>query len=280
MPTHSAVPSMAQGAFFGEPCHAVLTSGFQFSEFHATVPERQVPRHIHEAPHFILITQGIYLTEARNQTGLCSPGTFIFNPGGITHRDCFRSEKGKFLSISTGPSVSRLLDRASPVPIIIAGAGIRESKEPLIGNRILRELRGGLESSTLILEELAFELIGVLSGMEERTAARMPPRWLALAKEIVEDCDGSDLRIADLATAVAVHPVYLARAYRRHFGYSPGEHLRRSRLLRVQGLLTKTDLPLAEVALECGFSDQSQMTRSFSSYFGMPPARYRRLSGR
>jgi len=271
---------MTRGAFFGEPCRAVLTSEFQFSEFHATVPERQVPRHTHETPHFILITQGIYLTEARNQSGLCSPGTFIFNPGGITHRDCFRSEKGKFLSISAGPSVSRLLDRASPVPVMVAGPGIRESEEPLIGNRILRELRRGLESSTLILEELALELIGLLSGIEERTAARMAPRWLMLAKEMVEDCAAGDLRIADLATAVAVHPVYLARAYRRHFGYSPGEHLRRNRLLRAQGLLADTDMPLAELALECGFSDQSQMTRSFSSYFGMPPARYRRLRGR
>jgi AraC family transcriptional regulator len=277
MATNSSVHTLAAGAFFGDSCRSAATPSFQFSELQATVPERQVPLHTHETPHFILITSGVYVTEARNQQGLCSSGTLVFNPAGTTHRDCFRSRKGKFLSISPGAGISRLLGRGSPVPLIMAGEGIRMLDDPLIGERIVSELRMGLEPATMILEGFGLELIGLVAAIEDRTASRMAPRWLLLAKERLEDCFGDDLSIADLATSVRVHPVYLARAYRRYFGCSPGEYLRRCRLLRVQGLLSGTDLPLVQIALQCGFSDQSQMTRSFSSTFGVPPARYRAM---
>ena len=279
MATHPQAPTLAAGAFFGHSCHNVTTPTFHFSELQATVPERQVPRHTHQAPHFILVTQGLYVTEAHNQNGICAPGTLIFNPAGTTHRDCFRSKKGKFLSISVADLASRLLDRASPVSTIISGRGIRLPHYSLIGAGIAHELRLRLQSSSLVLEGLGFELIGCSSGTEERTVSCVPPPWLMQAKEMVEDCACNDLYVGDLALAAGVHPVYLARAYRRYFGYSPGEHVRYCRLLRVQELLSKTHLPLAQIALQCGFSDQSQMTRSFSTYFGMPPAQYRRMLG-
>lgn len=277
MVTQAGIPALAAGTFFGNSCRAIETPSFQFSELEATVPERQVPRHRHEAPHFILVTRGMYATEARNQKGLCAPGTLIFNPGATIHRDCFRSKKGKFLSISPGPSASPLLDRASPVPLIIEGAGIRLLDDRLIGDRIVRELRLGAQLSNQVLEGLGLELIGHLATIEERTASRFAPSWLLQAREMIEDCCERDVSIAELAVSSGVHPVYLARAHRRYFRCSPGEYLRRCRLLRVRGLLSGTDLPLAEIALQCGFSDQSQMTRSFTSSFGIPPGRYRRL---
>ena len=277
MTTNSTVNRLAAGAFFGDSYRSVATPSFQFSELQATVPERQVPLHTHETPHFILITSGVYVTAARNQRGLCSSGTLVFNPAGTTHRDCFRSRNGKFLSISPEAGMSRLLGRGSPVPQMLAGEGVRVPDDPLIGDRIVSQLREGLEPTAMILEGLGLELIGLVAAIEDRTASRMAPRWLLLAKERLEDCFGDDLSIADLAASASVHPVYLARAYRRYFGCSPGEYLRRRRLLRVQGLLSGTDLPLVQIALQCGFSDQSQMTRSFSSTFGVPPARYRAM---
>jgi AraC family transcriptional regulator len=277
MATHSTVPTLTAGAFFGKSCFAVTTPSFQFSELRATVPERQVPRHTHEAPHLILVTRGMYVTEARNQNGVCSPGTLIFNPAGTTHRDCFRSRTGKFLSISPGPEPSRLLGRASPVPLIVGGVGFQALDDPLIGDRIVSELRLGLQASTVVLEGIGLELIGLLSEIGERRRSLLAPAWLLRTKEMIEDCAGSDLSVAELALSTGVHPVYLARVYRRYFGCSPGEYLRRCRLLRVQGLLSGTDLPIVEIALQCGFTDQSQMTRSFSKTFGTPPARYRWL---
>lgn len=268
---------MGAGAFFGDLRNSFSTPSFQFSKMQATVPERQVPRHTHDTAHLILVTVGTYVTGARNQKDLCPPGTLIFNPAGTTHRDCFRSKKGTFLSISPGRHVSCLLDRAPTVPLIIAGPGFHSPAGALIGDLIMSEL--GLESSasTMVLEGLGLELIGILTEIDERLSSRSAPRWLLQAKEMIEDNFCRNLSVEELAGCAGVHPVYLARAYRRYFRCSPGEHLRRSRLLRVQELLAGTNLPLVEIALECGFADQSQMTRLFARSFGISPGRYRQL---
>jgi AraC family transcriptional regulator len=61
--------------------------------------------------------------------------------------------------------------------------------------------------------------------------------------------------LAELAHQADVHPVYLARAFRRHYGCSPGTYLRRCRMDRAIDLLGDTGLSVAEVAANCGFVD-------------------------
>jgi len=270
------MPTFAAGVFLGNACQTVQTASFQFAELEATVPEREVPRHRHETLHFVLVLRGIYLTEARNQDGPCSSSTLIYNPAGTTHRDCFRSRNGRFLSISSDLNGSRLLDGVSPVARVVAGESARSREGALITGAIEREFEREKHPSSLVLEGLGLELFGQLLRPEERIESRRIPDWLLRTKEMIEDCAGSEITIADLAATVAVHPVYLARAFRKYFGNSPGEYLRRKRLLRARRLLIDTRLPLVEVALQCGFSDQSRMTHAFTSEFGIAPGRYRR----
>jgi AraC family transcriptional regulator len=276
MTSASSVPTLAAGAFFGDACQMVKTPSFQFAELEATVPEREVPRHTHNAPHFVLVLRGIYSTEARNQKGPCPSSTLIFNPAGTTHRDCFRSVRGKFLSISPVADAASFLERSTQVSQVVAGPTVRSLDNTLLAERIVREMRHGEHASAMVLEGMGLELIGRVTP-DGRNESRFVPDWLLRTREMIEDCAGGEMAVADLAAEVEVHPVYLARAFRRHFGSSPGEYLRRSRLRRVQQLLAGTRLPLVEIALQCGFSDQSRMTHAFTSVFGMPPGRFRRL---
>ncbi len=276
MTANPAVTVLGTGAFFGSARRSITTPSFLFSKLQATVPERKVPRHTHDSPHFILVTSGLYRTEARNQKGICSAGTLIFNPGGTTHRDCFRSDRGEFLSISPGLGPSNLLEKASSVPLIIGGPAFRMDRDPWVGDRIVTEFHDSTDSSAMVLESLGLELVGLLSE-RVRSASTFIPTWLFETRDMIEDCFASELTVAELAVTAGVHPVYLARAYRRHFGCSPGEYMRRCRLMRAQRLLANPDLPLVEVALRTGFSDQSQMTKSFTAMFGISPGRYRRL---
>ena len=240
------------------------------------MPEREVPRHTHEPAHFVLVLRGVYSTEACKRGELYSPPTLIFNPAGTTHRDCFRSSRGRFLSISPGPDGSKFLQRACSARVV--ARGVRNSADTLrILGQIVREFEREVHPSAVMLEGLGLELIGCLTETANRPESRYIPDWLERAKEMMEDCADHDLSIADLAATAAVHPVYLARAFRRHFGHTPGEYLRRNRLRHAQRLLVDTRLPLVEVALQCGFSDQSRMTHVFTREFGVAPGQYRRL---
>jgi len=82
--------------------------------------------------------------------------------------------------------------------------------------------------------------------------------------------------LGELAAAVGVHPVTLARAFRRSFGCSVGEYLRRLRIERAAAQLGGSETPLATIALTAGFADQSHFSNLFRRETGMSPSAYRR----
>jgi AraC family transcriptional regulator len=83
--------------------------------------------------------------------------------------------------------------------------------------------------------------------------------------------------VRDLAADAQVHPVSLARAFRRHYGDSITAALRRHRVRAAAIALTAEDRPLADLALSAGFSDQAHFCRVFKSTTGLSPGRFRHL---
>jgi AraC family transcriptional regulator len=101
-------------------------------------------------------------------------------------------------------------------------------------------------------------------------------RW---AKELlVGDLSGS-LRLADLARECGLSASQFSRAFRLTVGESPHQWLIRQRIERAKALLQGSQSTLAEIALTCGFCDQSHFTRSFTAWTGISPGRWRRSVG-
>ncbi len=67
----------------------------------------------------------------------------------------------------------------------------------------------------------------------------------------------------DLARDAGVHPVHLARAFRKAEKLTPGEYLQRLRVRAACHRLRERDYSLAAIAMECGFADQSHFARVF-----------------
>jgi AraC family transcriptional regulator len=82
----------------------------------------------------------------------------------------------------------------------------------------------------------------------------------------------------DLAAEVALSRFHFARRFRRSTGLSPHEFVLRHRVARAATMLSRTDVPLVDVAARCGFADQSHLTRVFKKQVGATPARYRARS--
>lgn len=68
----------------------------------------------------------------------------------------------------------------------------------------------------------------------------------------------------------------LERRCRRVFGRSPRQLVLSTRIDVARDLLTETDLPLAQIALRCGYADQAGFNRTFTRVVGIPPGRFRR----
>ncbi|MGE7414431.1 helix-turn-helix transcriptional regulator [Methylobacterium tarhaniae] len=97
------------------------------------------------------------------------------------------------------------------------------------------------------------------------------------AKELMRARLASPLTITEVSRSCGLSPSYFAAAFRRSTGRSPHQYLSALRINEARTLMTTTGLPLADIALICGFHDQSYFTRVFSRAVGTSPGQWRRL---
>lgn len=83
------------------------------------------------------------------------------------------------------------------------------------------------------------------------------------------------LGVADLARTAGLSVSALERQTRRVYGLTPTQLLTRVRVDAATALLRDTDLPVARVAVECGYFDHSAFTRAFRAAVGLTPRAYR-----
>ncbi len=259
------------GTFFGRSRDSRRAGGFVLARMSPTVPEREVVRHTHEDAHFVLVTRGAYLSAARGAPAVCDGPALIYNPPGTTHRDRFLSDEGRFVTISVAGETLREAGEAFPVPDHALFLG----PEAVAAALRLPGLAGeGDGAGALTLESLCLGLLDH-AARTAGPARRRRPRWLGLARELLHDRCSEDLSLASIAAALGVHPVHLTRTFRLHFGMTPGDYLRRCRIEKAAGLLAGGAASLAEVALACGFCDQSHLTRAFRLAYRTTPGAYR-----
>ncbi|MBY6263696.1 AraC family transcriptional regulator [Azospirillum sp. 412522] len=83
------------------------------------------------------------------------------------------------------------------------------------------------------------------------------------------------IRNRDLAAAAKLSCGYFCQSFKDSFGCPPHAYIVRRRVERAKGLLETTDTPLSQIALDCGFSDQSHFSRIFRRVAGEAPRLWR-----
>lgn len=123
----------------------------------------------------------------------------------------------------------------------------------------------------------------MLGGMNERVAPAASATRPGLApwqiRRVVAYIDanlGITIRNRDLAALVRLSEFHFNVAFRNSVGESPHAYLIRRRMERAQGLMLSTEMPLCDIAVECGLADQAHLTRLFRRVVGDSPAAWRR----
>lgn len=109
-----------------------------------------------------------------------------------------------------------------------------------------------------------------------RRPARLSPNEVALAKELLMSGSMEQIHLDDVAQALNMPRGRFFRGFRETTGVSPYQWLIDRRLDHARLLLRLTREPLVDIALVCGFSDQSHFTRMFQRSQGTSPGRWRR----
>jgi transcriptional regulator GlxA family with amidase domain len=93
------------------------------------------------------------------------------------------------------------------------------------------------------------------------------------AQRYIEDHSSEGISLTQLAEHVSLSPYYLLRAFRAEVGMPPYAYLESVRVRHAQHLI-ESFKPLADVAIEAGFSSQSHLTNRFKKIIGVTPGQY------
>ena len=145
-----------------------------------------------------------------------------------------------------------------------------------LGERIAAELTSNDVAAPVAVEGLALQLVAAALRSEPTLVVSPKPPWLATVLELLHD--PPTWKVGELAAGVNIDPDHLGRVFRRHYGVSLSTYLRELRLHRAAASLVLTNTPVAQIAVEEGFADQSHFTQVFRRHVGLPPGRYRRLA--
>src|SRR5882757_1795498 len=118
-----------------------------------------------------------------------------------------------------------------------------------------------------------YSLTGIIQEKEAHE-----PRALLAATEFMRLRFGERISIQDIAEAANVSEASLHRLFAIWCNISPAKHLSRLRLEHAQTLLSSSRKSIAQIAVDCGFSEQSALTRAMVRETGTTPAVYRNLS--
>src|SRR5690554_123844 len=145
-----------------------------------------------------------------------------------------------------------------------------------------RSVAGGILD---ILSDTIIAHIGRLQAASERERPPACPDRSSNAiitravDYMVRNVDRS-FTLSDVGSHVRCSPSHIGRLFKAHLGVSPHRHLLGLRIERARLLLVTTDLPIVQIALECGFASQEHLTRHFRRQTGTTPAAYRRAQTR
>ncbi|NBN64822.1 helix-turn-helix domain-containing protein [Pannonibacter tanglangensis] len=155
--------------------------------------------------------------------------------------------------------------------------------DPTIGHlmRAVLPVLGGREPvERLFLDQMGEALCTYLrrryaNSFVDLLTTPPPSALISRALEILRANLDGDIGLDQIASLCRVSRSYFYEAFRKELGCTPHEWVMRQRLERAQALLTATRMPLSEIAQQCGFADQSHLTRQFSRRLGISPARWR-----
>jgi AraC family transcriptional regulator len=162
--------------------------------------------------------------------------------------------------------------------------GIQDPVMQGLAQSILPMFQEPSTATALLLESIAFAFhahvihrYGDGLGSETSVGTGLAPWQLRRACAFIDAHLCGDHSVSDLASECRLSASHFARAFRQSTGMAPHRWIMKRRIERAKELLLEGELDLVQIALICGFFDQSHFTRNFGRSEGHSPGKWRRL---
>ena len=250
--------------------------GFRIIENHYPAG-LELSRHFHDRAYLSYVLEGPYLESYSAASRItCPPRALRYLPPNMAHGNLFEVGSHCLIVEVETEALKRVQEHTAALEHPGEIQGIAST---WLAQRLYHEFRQGDELALISLEGLLLEMLveGARHGGGSQSVTVLP-RWLRVAREYLEANFLRPLSLAEIAAAAGVHRVHLSREFRRYFSATVGEFLRRKRIEHACHMVSTTNVPLSEIAMTCGFSDQSHFSATFRRQVGVTPARFRQMA--
>lgn len=264
-------PNFPQG-FYGKLLSQSRIGAFKLSETGYTSGQ-QLPKHSHALSYLCMTVSGKYRETSERTTQRCAPLTLAFHPAGAEHRVFFDSGEARLFNVEVEDQWMRRLRECQmgiERPVYYRGG-----PPSWLAFRLYKEYKAMDTLSELMMEGLLLEIMVETARSSTHEMRHKAPAWLLQARELVHDSFSQNLSLKQIAASVDVHPVHLAVRFRRYYGSTIGDYVRKLRIDFACSKLVETDQSLSEIAQAAGFCDQSHFSRTFKQIIGVSPSEYR-----
>jgi AraC family transcriptional regulator len=222
----------------------------------------EIPPHRHVNDYICIVLTGGFAERERNNWHERKAGSIFTHRAGEMHHDHFGPRGAVCVNLHFAAG------EQGPLVETICSASARVSAE-----KLAFELAASSREE-LVMASLAAEIMGDLQTSQTR--GRDGSKWIDRVIQAISDEPDRRWTLAELAEIAERHPVHVAQSFRAATGISLGAFQRVRRLTCLSLALRTGDVPLAALAADFGYCDQSHMTAEFRGAFGASPGRYRR----
>ncbi|PTT41406.1 AraC family transcriptional regulator [Chryseobacterium sp. HMWF028] len=262
--------TLRNGEYFGDTNQIVNLEGLTITDTEYTHP--YVDWHYHENAYFTFLLQGNMTEGNKKEIYGCSAGTLLYHHWEDPHYNIKPDIFTRGFHIELTQS---WFDRFDIQKNKVEGSfNIKDPALKLLVYQIFKETKTHDISFELAVNQLLLHLFGQLTHQKESMERK--PLWVGQINEILHESFTESLSLTELSKILNIHPIHLSRDFHKYFHCNLGEYLRKLKLNKSLELLTLSN-SLTDIALECGFSDQSHFIRCFKENIGITPLKYRNL---
>ncbi|CAI8739055.1 helix-turn-helix transcriptional regulator [Chryseobacterium sp. IT-36CA2] len=262
--------TLRNGEYFGNTNQMVNLEGLTITDTEYTHP--YVDWHYHENAYFTFLLQGNMTEGNRKEVYGCSAGTLLYHHWEDPHYNIKPDVFTRGFHIELTQS---WFDRFDIQKNKVEGSfNIKDPALKLLVYQMFKETKSNDNSFELTVNQLLLHLFSQLTHQKE--SAERKPLWVGQINEILHESFTENLNLTELSKTLNIHPIHLSRDFHKYFHCNLGEYLRKLKLNKSLELLTLPN-SLTDIALECGFSDQSHFIRCFKENIGITPLKYRNL---
>ena len=264
--------NLKTGIFYGQTNTTLLLDFATITDTEYT--HDSVDWHYHDNAYFTFILEGKVTEGNKKEVYNCSAGSLLFHNWQEPHYNI--KPKGFTRGFHIELKDSWIKQQSIQSERLQGSFAVTNPDIRILFYRIFKESKINDSLMALSTETL---LLNVLSDMhhERKLLGRTPPIWVNKLRARLNDEAGHNFKLAELAVELSIHPAHLSRDFSKYFSCNLGEYLRKLRIQKSLALLPDKNLSLTEIALTCGFADQSHFLRCFKNINGVNPMLLRKM---